>query len=69
MSTPMIVVFLLTGLFSLAGALFDWDFFMNNRRAAIFVRLLGRNGARVFYGALGLVLTGVALAGTFGLTN
>ena len=44
------------GLFSIAGALFDWDFFMTSRRATLFVRLLGRQGARVFYLLLGMTI-------------
>jgi hypothetical protein len=41
------------GAFSIAGAAKDWDFFMNNRRARLIVAILGREGARVFYGLLG----------------
>ncbi len=42
------------GIFSIAGALFNWDWFMNNSRARGIVDLLGREGARVFYGLLGV---------------
>lgn len=42
------------GLFCLAGAWKNWDWFMNNRRARLIVALLGRTGARWFYGLLGL---------------
>jgi small neutral amino acid transporter SnatA (MarC family) len=44
------------GLFSIAGAVFNWDWFMNNDRAQPFVNFFGREGARVFYVVLGLVL-------------
>ncbi len=44
------------GGFSIAGAVGDWDFFMHNRKARIWVALLGRGGARVFYGILGSAL-------------
>jgi hypothetical protein len=52
------------GLFSVAGAVLDWDWFMNSRRAWLIVKLFGRGGARVFYGLLGAVLAvmGFALA-------
>ena len=37
---------------------------MNSRKAALFVRFLGRNGARAFYGLLGagIVVIGVLIA-------
>ena len=54
------IIFIIAGLFSIAGAAFDWEWFMNNRRAAFFVNLLGRNGARIFYGLLGAALIALA---------
>ena len=51
----------LGGAFSLAGAIFDWDWFMNNRRARLFVSIFGRTGARIFYGGLGLFLMGMGI--------
>lgn len=55
--------FMAAGLFAICGAWFDWDWFMNSRRAWIFVKLFGRNGARLFYGLLGttIVVLGVLL--------
>jgi small neutral amino acid transporter SnatA (MarC family) len=47
------------GVFTVLGAAADWDWFMNNRRAALFVRMFGRDGARVFYVLLGLLLVGI----------
>lgn len=44
------------GLFSLCGAILNWDWYMNHRKARFFVRVFGREGARVFYGVLGLIL-------------
>jgi hypothetical protein len=44
------------GIFSIVGALFNWDWFMKNSRARGMVDLLGREGARVFYGLLGVFL-------------
>ena len=57
------IVILLAGLFSIVCAAFDFDWFMNNRRASLFVKLFKRNGARVFYIVLGIVLCimGVAI--------
>ncbi len=57
------VFFIFSGCFSMAGAYFDWDWFMKNSRAWLFVKLFGRNGARIFYGILGAGLV------TFGLTT
>ncbi len=45
------------GLFAVCGAWFDWDFFMTDHRARLFVNLFGRRGARIFYGLLGTALT------------
>lgn len=55
---------IVAGLFSIAGAVFDWDWFMNNRRARIIVDSLGRTGARVFYFVLGvaIVVVGILLS-------
>lgn len=53
----LIVGFLLVGgLFSILGGWMDWDFFMENRKAKRLVALIGRKGARIFYGALGAAL-------------
>ena len=49
------------GLFSLAGAVCDWDRFRNARKPRFLVALLTRTGARAFYGLLGagLVILGI----------
>ncbi len=44
------------GLFSVAGGAFNWDWFMNSRKARFFVKTLTRNGARIVYGVLGTAL-------------
>jgi hypothetical protein len=50
------IILVLCGLFMIAGGGFNSDWYMTNRRAQFFVKLLGRTGARVFYVLLGLVL-------------
>jgi predicted small integral membrane protein len=63
-------LFVAIGAFALCGAGFDWEWFMNGRRARFFVKIFGRNGARVFYGLLGsaFVVAGVlALLGVIEL--
>ncbi|HEY1014470.1 MAG TPA: immunity 17 family protein [Herpetosiphonaceae bacterium] len=54
------------GLFSIAGAVLNWNWFMNNRRAWLFVKLFGRNGARIVYVILGLFLCLIGIAALFG---
>ena len=56
-------ILILAGLFTVAGAVLDWSFFMNSRKAAMFVSLFGRNGARTFYVVLGAALV------VFGVVN
>lgn len=58
------LLFAAAGIFSICGAVFDWDWFMNNRRARFFVSIFGRNGARLFYIVLGMLLIvfGILLA-------
>jgi small neutral amino acid transporter SnatA (MarC family) len=67
MPTWVIILSILGGLFSFAGALLDWEWFMTNYKAAFFVRILGRGGARLFYAFLGLSLAVLGFAGAFGL--
>jgi hypothetical protein len=44
------------GIFAILAAIQNWDWFFTNWRAEIFVKLFGRDGARVFYAVLGAVL-------------
>jgi len=55
----------LLGCLSIVGAVFNWNWFMNSRRAAFLVKALGRNGARVFYILLGAAIVGFAIYGHF----
>lgn len=43
-------------LLAMLASIFNWDWFFNNRKAYIFVKLFGRNGARIFYVLLAFVL-------------
>ncbi|MDO4721335.1 MAG: immunity 17 family protein [Peptostreptococcaceae bacterium] len=54
----MVVMILLVavGLFSVMAAILNWDFFFNSSKARIWVRLFGRNGARIFYILLGAAI-------------
>lgn len=48
------------GAFTIVGAVMDWNWFMNSRRARFFVAIFGRMGARIFYILLGLFIIGMA---------
>lgn len=39
----------------IAAAYFNWEFFFDSRKARPFVNIFGRNGAMIFYGALGIL--------------
>lgn len=52
---------MLGGAFALTCAALDWDWFMNRRKAQLFCKLLGRGGARIFYGVLGAALLGFGI--------
>ncbi|MBP7176300.1 MAG: immunity 17 family protein [Thermoclostridium sp.] len=56
------VLLVLTGLFCIVSSICNWNFFFENRKAYIFVKLLGRNGARIFYGILGIALAVMAFS-------
>ncbi len=47
---------LLAGIFTVVCASKDYDWFMNHRKARLFVAMFGRGGARVFYVGLGMSL-------------
>ena len=36
---------IVAGIFSLCGAIVNWDWYMNHRKARFLVRILGRGGA------------------------
>lgn len=44
------------GIFTILASIFNWDFFFENRKAKLFMSILGRTGSRIFYAILGLVL-------------
>jgi len=61
--TAMLLI--LTGLFAISGAGFDWDWFMENHKARFMSELLGsRTRGRIFYLILGV---GIALIGFLGI--
>lgn len=61
--------FVAIGLFPIAGAYFNWDWFMNDRKARVFVAFLGRTGARIFYALLGIGLVVFGILITLGIIH
>ena len=55
----------LCGLFTVFCATQNYDWFMENRKTWLFVKLFGRNGARVVYILIGLFLMGLSIAVQF----
>ena len=66
---PIGFLFVAGGIYMICGALFDWDFFMNQRSSRRMVSMLGRGGARVFFGLLGMVIVIVGTAIAMGLVT
>jgi hypothetical protein len=57
------------GVFAICGAVFDWDWFMNHRRARLFVRVFTRSGARIFYGLLGGAILFAGMISAMGIVQ
>ena len=57
------------GAISILGAVCNWDWFMNARKARFVVKVFTRNGARVFYGILGLALVSLGVLGAMGIID
>lgn len=57
------------GIFTIAGAVLDWSWFMNNRRAQFFVNMFSYNGARIFYVILGGAIAVIGALGLLGLVD
>ena len=51
------------GVLMICAALYEWKWFMNDYRARLLVRLIGRTGARIFYVIFGggLLVLGILL--------
>ncbi|HPD46278.1 MAG TPA: immunity 17 family protein [Anaerohalosphaeraceae bacterium] len=58
-------LFVLSGGFAICGAVCDWEWFMNR----IFVTLLSRTGARIFYILLGAGLIILGVLAAFGIID
>ena len=63
------LVIIAGGVFALWAAVSDWEWFFNHPKAKLFTWLLGRTGARLFYGVLGLGLVGLGGAVLLGMVS
>ena len=63
---PVGLLFVVIGLFALAGAICNRDWFMNSRKARFFLSTFGRTGVRIFYGSMG---SGFAILGALEATE
>jgi len=59
MNIRAVIIFGLLGLFSILAGALNWDFFFNTKRAKFFVKIFGRNGARIFYIVFGIIIVAV----------
>lgn len=62
----ILIIFIAMGLFSLVAAIFNINWFFQTSAAATFIKLFGRQGARIAYALLGL---GLIICGVTGLLN
>ncbi|QOV89344.1 immunity 17 family protein [Humisphaera borealis] len=51
---PWGLAFVGAGLFTIIGAVCDWDWFMNHPKARFVCAVCGRGGARIFYVVFGI---------------
>lgn len=66
---PVGLLILAAGAFAMCGAIFNWNFFFASRKARLALSLLGREGARLFYGLLGAALCVWGALMTLGLAT
>ncbi|MEK6256372.1 MAG: Imm17 family immunity protein [Chloroflexota bacterium] len=60
------ILFTLLGIFVIAAAAYDWEFFMNHRKARFVIKLLGnRNRARILYVLVGVLVAVVGVMAFF----
>ena len=57
----MTFIFAIAGIIAFLASIFNWNWFFTAQNAQYVVKLYGRQKARLIYGALGLVLDGMAV--------
>ncbi len=63
------ILFFAAGQFSIAGGVFNWDWFMESRKARIFVSMLERPGPRGFHALLGAGIASLGILGLLGFID
>jgi hypothetical protein len=56
------LVLIVVGVFAITASLRNWRWFMEPRKAQIWINLFGRNGARGFYFCIGVLLVAWGIA-------
>lgn len=57
----MLTIFTVAGIISLLASVLNWNWFFTAHNADYLVRRVGRLGARLFYGTIGLLLIVAAI--------
>ena len=60
-------LFVALGAFFIAGAVLNWEWFMNNYKSRLLVKLIGRNAARIIYGIVGFAIAVIGIALLLGM--
>lgn len=58
-------IFIILGLFYIIVSVFNVDWFFSGTKGQVYVRWFGRNGTRVFYFILGVLLIVFGIIGIF----
>ncbi len=59
----ILILFIVLGIFSMTAAACNMEWYFRTDGARLFVRYLGRNGARLFYFLLGMALVACGVIG------
>lgn len=54
-------IFVLVGLLMLGASIFNWNWFFDSQNSQMIVKNVGRNRARWFYAALGVLMIATAV--------
>ena len=55
------IIFAATGVIALLAAILDWEWFFTTDNTRFIVKYVGRKGARITYGILGMLLIAAAV--------
>lgn len=56
MPVSLKILGIILGAFMLMGSILDWDFLVNGSRERRIRPIISRNGIRIFYGLIGLIM-------------